>query len=208
MSQPQTAVTYEGVLNLIQKVARQTRRTERKFERMSQETTEQLKETKQMFQKTAEQIEATNQAVGSLTNKVGDMVEKLLGEGNLVAQFRELGLRVKTHSQNKVFGEKGTSDSGEIDLFLEDGDVAILVEAKTTLKMDHVNEHIKRIEKYRRFADAEGYAKKRFVGAVAGTVIAENVINYAHENGLYVIIQSARAVEIIPQPDGFVAKKW
>jgi len=188
----------------IQATAEQMKETDRKI----QATAAQIEATDQIVQKTAEQIEATNQAVGALTHKVGDMVEKLLGEGNLVDQFRELGHKVKAHSQKKKFGVKGTADSGEIDLFLEDGDVAILVEAKTTLKMDHVREHIKRIEKYRRFVDADGSNGKRFVGAVAGTVIAENVINYAHENGLYVIIQSARAVEIIPQPDGFVAKKW
>ena len=208
MSQSQNAVTYEGVLKLIQKVAKQTRRNERKFERMVQATAEQMQDTDLRIKKTEQLIQDTNTAVGSLTDRVGDMVEKLLGEGNLVDQFRTLGHRVKTHSQKKKFGEKGTADSGEIDLFLEDGDVAILVEAKTTLKMDHVNEHIKRIEKYRRFADAEGYVKKRFIGAVAGTVITENVINYAHEKGLYVIIQSARAVEILSQPVGFVAHEW
>jgi len=39
-------------------------------------------------------------------------------------------------------------------------------------------------------------------------VIAENVINFAHDNGLYVIIQSARAVEILAQPEGFKVKEW
>ena len=194
MSTPSIPLTYEGVLDLIQKVTE-------KFQEIAKQTAEQQKET-------AKQIKATNQAVGSLTNKVGEMVEKLLGEGNLVAQFRELGHKVKSHSRNKVFGEKGTDESGEIDLFLEDGDVAILVEVKTTLKMDDVMDHIERMEKYRRFVDADGPHGKRFIGAVAGTVIAENVINFAHENGFYVIIQSARAVEILSQPEGFVAKKW
>ena len=201
MSQPQPAPTYEGVLKLFRKTAKQIRKT-----------SEQIKDTDrkldQKFKETAEQIEKTNQTVSTLSHRVGDMVEKLLGEGNLVAQFKELGHRVKTHSRNKVFGEKGTPDSGEIDLFLEDGDVAILVEAKTTLKMDDVREHIKRMEKYRRFVDADGNSGKRFIGAVAGTVIAENVLNFAHESGLYVIVQSARAVEIVPSPANFVAKKW
>jgi len=160
------------------------------------------------FEKTAKQIEQTNKDVGGLTGKVGNMVEKLVGEGNLVDQFRELGHRVKTHSRKKVFGEKGTADCGEIDLFLEDGNVAILVEAKTTLKKDDVIDHLDRMERYRRFVDADGKNGKHFIGAVAGTVIAENVIDFAHEKGLYVIIQSARAVEILSQPEGFVAKKW
>jgi len=91
-------------------------------------------------------------------------------------------------------------------LFLEDGDVAILIEAKTTLKIDDVREHIERLEKYRRYIDAGTSGEKRhFVGAVAGTVVAENVIRFAHENGLYVIVQTARDVEIVPLPEGFVA---
>ena len=194
MSQQQMPLTADTVFEMF-------RQTDQRIDRMFQETTKQMKETR-------EQIKETNIAVGALTRNVGEMVEKLLGEGNLVSQFRELGHRVKTHSRKKVFGEKGTTDSGEIDLFLEDGDIAILVEAKTTLKIDDVRKHIERIEKYRRFVDADGNSKKRFVGAVAGTVIAENVINFAHDNGLYVIIQSARAVEIIAQPDGFKAKEW
>ena len=153
-------------------------------------------------------VERTNTAIGSLFNKVGEMVEKLVGEGNLVEQFRELGHEIKYHSRHRRFGKKGTAESGEIDLFMEDGDVAILVEVKTTLKMDHVVWHLERMEKYRRFVDADGKTGKRFIGAVAGTVIAENVINFGHDSGLYVIIQSARAVEIISQPEGFVVKKW
>ncbi|MCL2743183.1 MAG: hypothetical protein FWE67_04960 [Planctomycetaceae bacterium] len=208
MSQPQPALTIEGILELF-------RQTDLRIDKRFQDTAKQIDKTSEAVEvlgkrvdKTSEIVETVSKTVGALGNRVGDLIEKLLGEGNLVAQFRELGYNVKTHSQNKVFGKRGTAGSGEIDLFLEDGDVAILVEAKTTLKMDHVIDHIQRIEKYRRFVDADGSNGKRFVGAVAGTMIAENVINYAHENGLYVIVQSARAVEIMPQPDGFVVRKW
>jgi len=176
-------------------------------ERMA-ETDRQIKGIAESQAETDRQIKATNVKIGSLDSRVGEMIEKLVGEGNLVSQFRELGFKVKTHSRHKVFGEKGTAESGEIDLFMEDGDVSILVEAKTTLKMDHVIDHIERMEKYRRFVDADGSNGKRYIGAVAGTVIAENVINFAHENGMYVIIQSARAVEILAQPEGFKAKEW
>jgi hypothetical protein len=185
---------YESVLELFKK-------TDLRFDRRFQEVADQIAATDRA-------IEKTHKEVGTLTRNVGAMVEKMVGDGSLVAQFRALGLRVKSHSRHKFFGDEGTANSGEIDLFLEDGDVAILVEAKTTLKQDDVEEHIERIEKYRRFADADGPSGKRFVGAVAGTVIAENVINFAHSKGLYVIIQSARAVEILPQPDGLRAQEW
>jgi hypothetical protein len=129
--------------------------------------------------------------------------------GDIVSQFRELGYKVKGRCQNKEFGEEGTSESGEIDLLLEDGDVAILIEAKTTLKTDHILEHIERLEKYRRHIDSSGSGeKRRYVGAVAGTVVASNVIDFAHANGLYVIVQSARDVKIVETPKGFKAKEW
>jgi len=223
MSTQPTPVTIESVLELIrvqveksdQEAARRKEEFDRKLDRMveaaarrKEEIDAQIEKTTQAIEKTAKQIEQTNKDVGGLTGKVGNMVEKLVGEGNLVDQFRELGHNVKTHSRKKVFGEKGTADCGEIDLFLEDGNVAILVEAKTTLKKDDVLTHLERLEKYRRCVDADGPSGKHFIGAVAGTVIAENVIDFAHEKGLYVIIQSARAVEILSQPEGFVAKKW
>ena len=211
MSTQQSPLTYEGVLEMFREVRVMFQETDRKLQESAEQirkNAEQAEATRQAAEATRQAVYATNLKVGRLDSRVGEMVEKLLGEGNLVAQFRDLGHRVKRHSRNMIFGERGTAESGEIDLFMEDGDVAILVEAKTTLKMDHVVDHIKRLEKYRRFVDADGTNSKRFIGAVAGTVISENVINFAHDNGLYVIIQSARAVEIIAQPEGFRAKEW
>jgi len=216
MSAQPTPVTIESVLELIrvqieksdQEYARRREEDAQEAARRQEKIDAQFEKTTQVIEKTAQTIEATNIKIGALDNKVGDMVEKLVGEGNLVDQFRELGHKVKIHSQKRVFGKRGTADSSEIDLFLEDGDVSILVEVKTTLKKDDVLTHLERMEKYRRFVDADGSNGKHFIGAVAGTVIAENVIDFAHEKGLYVIIQSARAVEILSQPEGFVAKKW
>ena len=233
MSQQASPLTYESVLKLMRKNSREMKRmsadTDKRLDMKFQEVAKQIEatnkaveatqravtetqlaaeKTRLSIEATERSISATNTKIGALDLRVGKMVEKLVGEGNLVAQFRELGYKVKRHSRHMIFGEEGTSESGEIDLFMEDGDVAVLVEVKTTLKMDHVVEHIERMEKYRRFADADGKNGKRFVGAVAGTIIAENVVNFAHDNGLYVIIQSARAVEILAQPEGFKAKEW
>jgi uncharacterized coiled-coil protein SlyX len=194
-------LTYERVRELFTE-------SDERFDKRMERLEKVVARTNETVEKTNEAVEKTNEAVGSLSNKVGAMVEKLVGEGNLVDQFRELGVKVKTHSRHKVFGTEETPERGEIDLFMEDGDVAILVEVKTTLKRDHVIAHIERLEKYRRFVDADGNSGKRFIGAVAGTVIAENVINFAHDNGMYVIIQSARAVEILTPPEGFKAKEW
>jgi hypothetical protein len=168
----------------------------------------QAEEYNRKFNQLIAQTKETDKRLGGLGDRVGQIVENMI-YGDIVSQFRELGYNVKGRSRNKEFGEEGTSESGEIDLLLEDGDVAILIEAKTTLKRDHVLEHIERLEKYRRYIDSSGSGeKRRYVGAVAGTVVANNVIEFAHVNGLYVIVQSARDVKIVETPEGFMAKKW
>ena len=67
--------------------------------------------------------------------------------------------------------------------------------------------HFERLKKYRRYADAKG-DKRRFIGAVAGAVVEGEAADVAHDNGMYVIVQSGEAVEIVTPPEGFQAKEW
>jgi hypothetical protein len=48
----------------------------------------------------------------------------------------------------------------------------------------------------------------RFIGAVAGAVVEGEAMQFAHANGLYVIVQSGEAMEIVEPPEGFQARKW
>ena len=216
MSAQQSPLTYEGVLEMfretermIQGIARQQEESDRKLERLFQETSEQMKETAEQMKETDKQIRRTSQEVGKLGSRVGDMVENMVGSGNIVAQFRDLGHHVIAHSRRKIFGERGTDASGQIDLFLENGDIAILVEVKTTLKNDDILDHIERIEKYRRWIDGSGNKKKqRYIGAVASPFVEENVAKFAHRKGFYVITQSGDLFEIMTPPKGFEPKTW
>ncbi|MDR0327267.1 MAG: hypothetical protein LBI05_03115 [Planctomycetaceae bacterium] len=91
---------------------------------------------------------------------------------------------------------------------LEDGDIAILVEVKTTLKTDDILDHIEQMENYRSWIDANKSEKKRYIGAVAGAVVEDNVIKFAQRKGFYVIVQSGSAFTIVTPPEGFIAKEW
>ena len=189
MSQPQSTLTYEGVLDLIQKVTNQMQETDRKM----QETDRQMKET--------------DKKISALGSRVGDLVESMVGGGKLVAQFKALGHDIITHSRSKYFGEEGTADSGEIDLYLENGDIAIFIEVKTKLKNADVLEHIERLKKYREWIETKGGDKRRFIGAVAGAVVEKHVAKFALAKGLYVIVQTGVDTEVISPPK-FVPKKW
>jgi hypothetical protein len=94
----------------------------------------------------------------------------------------------------------------EVDAMLENGEYALAIEVKTQLKIDHVDEHLDRMEKLRRYADDRRDTRK-FIGAVAGAVVAENVKKYALKKGFYVIQQSGDTV-VIENPGGFKPREW
>ena len=218
MSTQQIPLTYEGILEMFLESGQRMKEIERLFQenavqmketdRKIQESSEQIKETAAQMRETNQQIRKTSQEVGKLSSRVGDMVEDMVSGGNIIAQFRALGHHVIAHSRRKTFGERGTDASGQIDLFLEDGDVAILVEVKTTLKNDDVLDHVERMEKYRNWIDSTGSDKKRYIGAVASPSVEDNVLKFAQRKGFYVIVQSGDIFEIIKPPEGFVPKTW
>jgi len=216
MSEQQTPLTYERILELF----RQTREQFREMmTQMSQENRQRAQEfDRQMAQmkeearlrseKLDQRMDRTSQEISSLGTSVGNMVERMIG-GDIVEQFQKLGYTVTAYSRNNKFGIKGTSASGEIDLLLQNGDVVILIEAKTTFKISDVVGHIERLEKYRKHVSRDGNVERRqFIGAIGGISIDDHVIEFAHRKGLYVIVQAGRVVEIVPTPEGFQARKW
>ncbi len=165
-------------------------------------------ESKQRQKDLDRQFQETDRKISALGSRVGQIVEHMVG-GGIIRKFQELGYEIKRLSRNTIFGEIGTKEQGEVDLTLYDGDVVILIEVKTNLKTDDVLDHVARMEKYRRSVDRPGEPDKhRYIGAVAGAVVEPNVADFAQKQGMYVIVQSGDAVEILPPPEGFVVKTW
>lgn len=197
MSEQRVPLTYEGVLEMF-----------RQTELMIQEIGQRQKETERIMRETAEQMKRTDKQIAALGSRIGEIVENMV-KGNIVDKFQALGYDVTGCSPNKSFRNKELEINGEIDILLDDGDVGILIEVKTTLETADVRDHIERMEKYRRYADARGFGdKQRFIGAVAGAVVKDEAAKFAQENGMYVIVQPGEAVEIVAPPKKFAAKEW
>jgi len=220
MSAQQSPLTYEGFLEMLRRSAEEF---DRKLDRMAEEAAKrqaeaaqrqvesdrQFLETKQIMRENAKQMEKMRSEMGKWDSRIGRLVEHMVGGQHIVKQFQALGYAIRGHARNVSFGEQGTSDSGEIDLLLYDGNVNILVEVKTNLQNEDVLEHIEQMEQYRRDVDSVGEGtNKKFIGAVAGAVVAENVVKFAQRKGLYVIAQTGENFDILPVPEGFIAKKW
>ena len=197
-------ITYKRILEMIQGIAQQQK-----------ETAEQMKETDRKFQETREQMKETDRKmketdrkISALGSRVGEIVEHMIGGDTILMQFQALGYDVTEYSRNVVFGKRGTTDSGQIDMLLDDGNVAILIEVKTNLQHDDVLDHIERLEKYSRRKHDKGSGKKRYIGALACAIVADNVVKFAQKQGMYVILQQGNDVEILAPPAGFKVKEW
>jgi hypothetical protein len=159
------------------------------------------------FQKeTARQIKETNKKIAELGDRIGELVEVMV-EGGIVRKFRALGYPFTGCSRRYEFENRELEISGEIDLFLENGNCALAVEVKTNCSVRDIQDQMKRMEKFRQYADARK-DKRQFFAAVGGGVIRKTVQEYALKQGIYVIIQSGEAVEIAALPKGFKAKSW
>ena len=189
-------LTFEGIMEFMRETARVAKKRDAAFHKRMKEAELRMKRT--------------DEKIGKLTDNIGKMVENMVGGEKIIKQFQEkFGYIIESHSRNKTFGHSLSDDmKGEIDLFLENGDIAILIEVKTTLRRGGVSKCMRTLKKFRCYSDTRG-DKRRFIGAVAAASIkGDDVVEFAHKNGLYVIVQSGEAVEIVPTPEGFRAKEW
>jgi hypothetical protein len=166
------------------------------------ETEAAIKETQAAFKKAHAETEAaikeTQRIVGDLGNKFGDEAEHTLIPG-LPEKFKQFGFDFGAISRNRKINNEKHNIHAEIDAFLENGTQAMAVEVKAKLQKADVDNHIKRMEKLRRFADLHG-DKREYFGAMAATVVNDGGREYALEKGFYVIEPSGEDVKV-SRPD-------
>jgi hypothetical protein len=157
-----------------------------------------------ILQETARIVKETSKQMGTLNNRFGEIVEYMVAP-NLREKFWEMGLKFHQANTDTVFSDDNKVILFEVDVLLQNGDKAMLVETKATLTTEDVKEHIDRHEKMRKYADSHS-DKRTFLGAVAGVVMTSNVKKYALKQGFYVIEPSGETFNIIP-PSG-QPKEW
>jgi hypothetical protein len=187
---------FETVWAILREVAESQKETDRKME----ENARQIKETDRQMKETDRRMEENNRRLdkqlGKLGKRMGEVVEYMVVP-NLREKFRELGYDFPKANPNSDVSDHINKIYLEIDVLLENGDKALLVEVKTKLSTENVKEHIKRLEKMRKYADLHG-DKRTFLGAVAGVVMTANAKNYAINQGFFVIEPSGETFKIIP----------
>ena len=118
-----------------------------------------------------------------------------MAASNLLEKFRGLGYEFNHISRNHTIKDSNRQKLAEIDLFLENGDYVMIVEVKSLFTREDVNDHLKRMETMRQYADLHN-DKRKYLGAAAGALVEGAVREYALEKGLYVIEQTGDTVSI------------
>jgi len=168
------------------------------------ELTENQKETDRIVKENAKQQEKTDMQLGKLGNRFGDVIEYLVAP-NLCEKFKELGFIFPKTNLNSKVRDYDNNIFFEVDIMLENGEKAMLVEVKSKPSAEDVQEHIERLEKIRTYADLHG-DQRTFLGAVAGVVMTDNIRDYVLKQGFFVIEPSGETFNIIP-PTGD-PKEW
>ena len=193
--------TFEDVWNALlrlEKIVANTSKT-------AAETTKTVAETTKTVAETSKTVSDLSKNIGGLGNLQGRLTEAMF-ESELWKKFNEIEFPFNKQSSHYKFVENGRV-LAEADFFLENGQYAMPVEIKTELSIRDIDEHIERIATIREYMDAHKDSRK-LVGAIAGEIVAINVLRYAHKKGLYVLKQNGDSVAIAAAPHNFKRQEW
>jgi hypothetical protein len=182
-------------------------RQEESLRDLKESLEESQKKTEKAMRKTMRDL-AKN--LGGLGNTIGSVTEAMFC-AQLCKKFDGLGYTFNTQANRKVFYDERSENRrgvlAEVDSVLENGEYVMLVEIKTKLSIENVDDHLERIDIVRRYMDAHGDERK-IVGAAAGGLVPENVLRHAQKNGLFVVVQSGNAAVVADMPQGLKAREW
>ena len=185
---------------------RELRKSEERFRQQMEEFRRQVAEQRVEDEKRWEELRRSDErlkaAVDSLTGKWGRFVEGMIAPA-VVSMFRERGIEIERIFQRVRARRDGREM--EIDILAVNDEYAVLIEAKSTLGVDDVREHIERLQSFREFFPE--YSDRKVVGAVAGIVIEEGADRFAYRNGLFVIGQSGETAKIL-NDEKFKPRYW
>ncbi|PNK09264.1 hypothetical protein, partial [Cylindrospermopsis raciborskii] len=152
-SQKETERKFQETERFLREQSQETDRkfqeTERLLREQSQETERLLREQSQETDRLLrEESKRVNNQIGQLGNRLGEFVESQVRPA-AVKLFQERGIAVKEITSNTYIqtGKEGL----EIDLLVINSSDIILIEAKSKVSEDDVNEHLERLSKFKRF---------------------------------------------------------
>jgi hypothetical protein len=207
--------TFEIVCAMFEDVAERFKETSEKMKETDaiiKEVAALSKETDRQMKETDRQMKETDRKIGKLGNRLGDLIEELFMP-NIAKKFNALGYVFNKAGRRVVYESSDGKFLAEVDILVEDGDYALAVEVKTNPTIDDVKDHIARMEKLRahindRNNNNETKDYRKYIGAIAGGVMPDNVRRFAQKSGFFVMEQTGETASISAVPKGWKPREW
>ena len=169
------------MLDEIQHIIKENAQGLKELRESQKETDRQMKETDLQLKELGKSIK---QAHGNFDNKWGQFLENLV-KGDLLKLLKARGIEAKTvYPRVPVKRDDGTSESN-IDLLAANGNEVVAVEVKNDLKRKDVDRFLSILKKFKNYF--EDHKKKTIYGGVALLGCRDDSLDYAKEQGLFVI---------------------
>ena len=168
------------------------KKTDRRFLELREDFKETDRRIEERDKMLTEKFLESKKMVDKLTGKWGTFLEGFVAPG-VIRIFNERNIKLNRITRGFKASRNGTQI--EIDILGVNEEYVVLVEVKSTLSVDDVNEHLARLEKFKTFFPE--YRAYKAIGAVAGIVIKQGADRYAYKKGLFVIVQSGETIKIL-----------
>ena len=180
----------------IWKTLKEISKSQKEADRRMKETDRQMQETDRRIQETNQQMKVTDRQLRKteafFNSQWGKLMEALV-EGDLLKLLKQKGITIKDTTMN-MKGEHKEED-WEIDILASNGEEIVLVEVKTTLKVQHVEDFLYKLKRFTTWKSI--YKDKKMYGAVAYLKEAQSSSKYAEKQGLFVIRATGSSASII-----------
>ena len=160
-----------------------------------QETDRQMKETDRKMQETDRQMKQTDRRLKKLDDlfngQWGKLIESLTA-GGLKSALQERNIKVTGISCNTERTYRG--QKREFDIIATNGEELIVVEVKTTLKLNQVQYFLEKVKDFKSYFSE--YKDKKIYGAIAYLRAHEGASNYAEKRGFFILNPVGNIVKI------------
>ncbi|OQX75502.1 MAG: hypothetical protein B6D64_11520 [Bacteroidetes bacterium 4484_276] len=164
---------------------------------MIRETDKQMKETdKLLSEKFKETDKKINKLTALFTSQWGKLVESLV-EGDLIKLLKEKNIRVERTLQRVKGNHKG--QNFEYDIIAVNGNEIVIVEVKTTLRPQDVNEFHEKLWKAKKYMPE--YNDKVIYGGMAFITADGSSGRMAEKQGFFVIKATGSSSAIVNETD-------
>ena len=122
-----------------------------------------------------------------------------------VRHYKWRTVRIDVHDTSLRRKGSHNGENFEFDIIVHDGNTIVIVEVKTTLRVQYVQQFVSKLEKARLWLDE--YRNHKVYGAVAFLRSEENSDNFAESHSLFVIRATGNSASI-ENKQGFIPKAF